>query len=544
MKSLLFLFTLTLSFSLTAQSLTNKERREVDKLVMADIPDGGPGAAVGIVRNGEVIYERYAGLADIKAGRPIDEQTRFNLASNAKQFTSIRALQLIDAGKLSFDDDIRRYLPELYPDLKTPITIKHLINHTSGIRDVYNLWSIQGFTWWKKDFTNDDALALLVKQQALNFPPGSKHLYSNSNYILLAHIIARITGRSFKADADIFFHDLGMPNTSFRDDADTPVPNLARPYFNFDTWKTYKFPTILHGDGSLFGNLRDQLTWEIAVQTRKSPAISAKLLRLSQLPLDTVTDYAYGLENDTYRDRPVRYHDGSTGAWKASTLRFPDEQLAIVEMNNSGKFGTNYLTRRIADALLFEDAPKTEYPLGPDVIGDRLPEADILGTYLDGSDYYYHFVVREGTLLLERNNRNPVALEWETGNIYHEINDPAFKQVFTRTLSGNLEVTAYYPQHNPFTFIKSKNDWAGYDFSGIAGTYYNDELDVSAEIKHKGSKEFTVKVGKRKKEAKMVIPDKLFFRGNPLQIKRTEDGAITGISYTDGRVENLLFARQ
>jgi len=544
MKSLLFLFTLTLSFSLTAQSLTDEERREIDKLVMADIPDGGPGAAVGIVRNGEVIYEKYAGLADIEAKRPITELTRFNLASNAKQFTSIRTLQLIDAGKLSLDDDIRRYLPELYPNLKTPITIKHLINHTSGIRDVNNLWTLQGFTWWKENFTNDDALALLTKQRRLNFPPGSKHLYCNANYLLLTHIIARITERSFRADTDAFFQQLGMPNTSFRDDAEVPVPNMARPYFNFDTWKTYELPASLHGDGALFGNLRDQLTWEVAVQTGESPAISTQLLRLSQLPLDTITDYAYGLENDTYRDRPIRYHDGSTGAWKASTLRFPEEALTIVVLNNSGKFGTNYLARQIADALLFKGIPRKEYPLGPAEIGERIPEADLLGTYLINDSYYYDFVSRDGTLFLERKNRNPVAVEWETGNVYHEINDPAFKQVFTLNSSGELEVTAYYPREEPYTLTKTESNWLNYDFAGITGTYYNEELDVMASIKHKGDKAFSVKLSKREDESKMILPGKLFFRGNPLQVERDEEGEVIGVLYSDRRVENLRFAKR
>lgn len=544
MKPLLFSLIVLFSYSLSAQELTAEERASIEKLVLADIPDGGPGAAVGIIRNGEVIYERYAGLADLKGKRPITELTRFNLASNAKQFTSVRALQLIDAGKLSLGDDIRRYLPELFPELKTPITIKQLINHTSGIRDVYDLWSVQGFTWWKKDFTNDDALTLLVRQRELNFQPGSKHLYSNSNYIVLAHIIARVTGRSFKADTDVFFSKLGMPNTSFRDEQNPPVPDLARPYFSFKTWTTYKLPTTLHGDGGLFGNLRDQLTWETAVQTRESPAISGKLLRLSQLPLDTVTDYAYGLENDTYRDVPIRYHDGSTGAWKASTLRFPEERLSIVVLNNSGKFGTNYLARQIADVLLFKDISQNNYPLGPTVIGERIPEAELLGTYLINNINYYHFVSRNGTLFLERSNRNPVAVEWETGNVYHEIKDPAFKQVFTRDSAGRLEVTAYYPQHDPYTLTKMDDNWTDYDFAGITGDYYNEELDVTASLKYKEGKEFTVKVNKQKADVGMILPGVLFFQGTPLRMVRDTEGKVRAINYTDGRIENLRFVRQ
>lgn len=368
-----------IAFSCSAQPLTPAQQAAIDSLVLADIPEGAPGAAVGIVRGGTVVYERYAGLADLDTGRPIEAATRFNLASNAKQFTSVRALQLADQGKLRLDEDIRRYFPDLLPDVAAPITVGQLINHTSGMRDVYDLWSIQGHTWWKKDYDNGDALALLLRQQDLNFPPGTDHLYSNSNYLLLAAIIARVTSRSFRADMGGFFRSLGMTATAFRDAATVPVPNLARPYFNFGEWTTYDLPATLHGDGGLFGTLRDQLTWEAALQTGQSPSLTTEQLRRSQLPLDTVTNYAYGLENDVYRERPVRYHNGSTGAWKASVIRFPDVDLSIVALNNSGKFFTNYLVRQIADVLLFTGEKRPE--------PNESPDKDTSSAEVDWMDY-------------------------------------------------------------------------------------------------------------------------------------------------------------
>lgn len=133
----------------------------------------------------------------------------------------------------------------------------------------------EGYTWYKKKFTNADAVDLLLRQHDLNFAPGTRHLYSNSNYILLAGIIGQVTGKSFKADMDDFFQSLGFTATTFRDNAKVETPNMALPYFNFDKWITYKLPTSVHGDGALFGNLQDQLLWETTVQTGESPTSTA-----------------------------------------------------------------------------------------------------------------------------------------------------------------------------------------------------------------------------------------------------------------------------
>lgn len=545
MKLFPFLYFFFLLGTLAAQPLTKKQTKTIDELVMADIPDGGPGAAVAVIRDGELVYEKHAGLADIKAKRPITAATRFNIASCAKQFTSVRALQFIDAGKLSLEDDIRKYMPELYPDLKSPINVRHLINHTSGLRDITSLWNIQGLTWWKEPFTNADAVNLLSKQRDLNFPPGSQHSYSNSNYIVLAEIIARITGRSFKEDMDAFFEALEMPATKFRADTSTTIPDLALPYFNFDTWKTYALHAVTHGDGALFSTLRDQITWEIAVQTRQSPGISEKLLRTSQFPLDTVTDYGYGLENGKYRDTHVRYHDGSTGAWKASTLRFPDDKVTILVLNNSGKFGTNYLSRKIADVLLFADAEKAYFPTGPETLGAKLTEEEVLGIYFINATYFYRFIQRDGGLFLERPNRDPVAIEWEAGNVFHEINDPAFKQVFTRNDEGVFEVTAYYPTHDPYSLTRVDNDWSDYDYAGLEGTYYNNELGVTVKVVRKEGMEFSITRMERKKKWSSTIhnPDILSWKGGPMCFSRNDNGEVTGFSFSNDRVKNLRFVK-
>ena len=252
-------------FSLPAQlstTLTVGTTNGLDSLLLRDIPAGGPGTAAGIVIDGQVVYEEYTGLTSLEDSISITPQSRFNVASNGKQFTALAILLLIEDGKLTLDDDVREYLPTLFSEVSDTISIRHLLTHTSGIRDVYDLWSLQGITWWEQTFANTDALELLSRQQELNFKPGTKYLYSNSNYILLAQIIEEVTGQSFTAHTDAMFERLGMPNTSFTEDYTKIDGPIAEPYFSFDTWYNYEWICNIHGDGNLFSTLPDQLHWE------------------------------------------------------------------------------------------------------------------------------------------------------------------------------------------------------------------------------------------------------------------------------------------
>ena len=217
----LIILLLTCSCSLTYAQIENtytlNQLKRLDSIATQDVPKGAPGIATGIVSNGKIVYERVAGYANLVDSTLITRNTRFNKASNGKQFTALAILVLVDEKKISLTDDIRKYLPTIYTKLNSEITIENLLNHTSGIRDVYDLWSLMGLTWWKHTFSNKDVLELVEKQQELNFNPGSKYSYSNTNYILLTVIIEKVTGISFVAYTNDLFKKLNMPNTSFED---------------------------------------------------------------------------------------------------------------------------------------------------------------------------------------------------------------------------------------------------------------------------------------------------------------------------------------
>ncbi|MBC6995127.1 serine hydrolase domain-containing protein [Neolewinella lacunae] len=540
--SLLFLL-FSCAAHLLAQPLTPEQSAAIDQLLLADIPAGGPGGALGIIRNGEIIYIRYAGLADLDTQRPIDASTRFNVASNAKQFTALAVLRLVEAGQLSLEDDIRKYFPKLFPAIEAPITIAQLINHTSGIRDVYNLWSFQGITWWKKTLDNDAALALLHRQRDLNFAPGSQYLYSNSNYLLLTHIVAQVSGQSFRAYTDQLFQDLGMTATRFADDHRDLGPNIARPYFNFDTWTTFKWRTDLHGDGALFSTLPDQLAWELALQRGEAPKFSDALLSRSQQILNASSDYGFGLEHGRYRGVEASWHNGSTGPWDASFLRLPAQQLSIVASDNSGKFGTSALVRAVADVVLADVFTQAAYPTAPSEVGPEIPVEKLLGTYLTDNGFAFKFKLVDSNLVLERNGRNDVVLELEAGNVYHQKFDPAFKQEFTWDAAQGMQVTAYYRAHAPYTLTRADVDWAGYDYEELAGRYHNDELKVSYQISHLGQGRYALKAGKNQREGDLYGRDRLLVQGYNIRFSRNAAGEVVGLLVSDDRVRNLWFAK-
>ena len=335
-------------------SLSTDQINKITEISVRDVPDGAPGIACGIVIDGEIVFEKYAGYANLEDSILIDASSRFNIASNAKQYVAILALQLIEEKRLNLEDDFRMYFEDLFPDIKDRITIRNLLTHTSGIRDVYNLWNLKGLTWWKHSFSNKEAIRLLAEQQDLNFIPGSKYLYSNSNYILLAQLIEKVHGKSFLEVSNDFFQSIGMNNTSFEPDHTKIKGPIASPYFNFNNWVGYDWIWNIVGDGNLFSTLKDQMIWEQVIQGYDADSNLRKIIKISQQPVvgSAIKSYGYGLELADYQGYSHAYHHGGTGAWKATVSRFPNEKISIITMSNSGKTDVVGQNRAIADVIL------------------------------------------------------------------------------------------------------------------------------------------------------------------------------------------------
>lgn len=544
MKSLLssLAFTivfLTHSFSQESTVLSSIKLKKIDSLAIQDVPKGAPGIATGIVKNGKVIYQKTAGFANLKDSVLINPQSRFNIASNGKQFTALAVLVLIEDGKLSLKDEIRKFFPNLYPNLKTKITIENLLNHSSGIRDVYDLWSLKGITWWKQTYGNQDALDLIHQQKELNFIPGSKHSYSNSNYILLAEIIGKASGKSFVDYTSDLFKKLGMPNTSFTSNYKNITGAIASPYFNFNTWTNYNWTCNINGDGNLFSTLEDQLVWETIIQTKKSSYLSSDLIDKSQKLIENsfIKNYGYGLELHDYKGYTYQFHEGATGAWKATVTRFPTESFSIVTLTNSGKTIPSMQTRQIADVLLNVENKKETYLIKPENIGKFISGDEILGVYQTENDFTFQFEKKGDDLFLIRSGRNDTKLVREAANIFHQWNDEAFKQEFNRNVNGEMEVTAYYTSHAPYTLKRKNVDWASFNFSILNGIYKNNETEVSIKIKHKEEKNYSVKIGNQERKGLLIAPNKLLVNDYVLEV----DLANQTLFLNGGRIQKVRF---
>ncbi|HAA18349.1 MAG TPA: hypothetical protein DCP28_06115 [Cytophagales bacterium] len=537
---LLFLLVALATPQLAAQGLTDVQRHLLDSLVTADVRPGSPGLAVGMVQDGNVIYSNYAGLADLESGIAIGPDTRFNLASTGKQFTAFATLRLIQAGKLSLDEKLEGFFPEFDPRISKVLTVRHLLTHTSGLRDQNSLWSLQGITWWKNSFSNEDVMALMAQQTALNFEPGSQHSYSNANYVVLAELVARVTGQDFSQYTQGLLRELNLEASAHEPDH-TAIGPMAVPYFQWDSWESYDWVSDVVGDGAFFSTLTDQLTWEKVLQNQEEDWVKVSQ---SLIPGDEVRTYGYGLEFGEFQGRRLRYHDGSTGAWKATTWRFDDPQLSIVVMTNSGAIVPSWLAAQLAEVMLGTfHAEKSSFPLGPELVGNELAEETWLGTYQTGPDYFYRFVKRKGGYWLERPNRDPVEIEWEAGAVYHEINDPAFKQHFDYDSTGRLQVTAYYPTHDPYSLQRVTGIEGKQDYSPWLGTYRDTDSGAVWQIVAGRRGEIEALRGDRKMSVKQYIPNQLLVGGFRVEATPPEEGNIDTLWVSSSRLHRVKFER-
>ena len=212
------------------QTLPPDVTTKVDKVFEQwDKPDS-PGCALGVYRDGQIVYKRGYGMANLNDDVPITPATVFHVASMSKQFTAASILLLAQQGKLSLDDDVHKYIPEL-PDFGEPITLRHLLHHTSGLRDQWSLLDLAGWRYSQDLITDDDVMSVLVRQKALNFKPGEKYMYSNTGFTLLAIIVKRVSGMSLREfTTKNIFQPLGMTHTHFRDDHEEIIKHDALGY--------------------------------------------------------------------------------------------------------------------------------------------------------------------------------------------------------------------------------------------------------------------------------------------------------------------------
>ena len=310
--------------------------------IFADLTKpGSPGCALGVYRDGKIVYAKGYGLANLEEDVPITPQSVFDIASVSKQFTAASIVLLERQGKLRLDDDIRKYLPEV-PYYSSQgggkITILQLLNHTSGVRDYGNLFPLAGID--DDDVTTDeDALGMIVRQKALNFTPGSEWQYSNSGYLLLSLIVKRVSGKSLKEfAAENIFQPLGMAHTQHRDDHTFLIPRRVQAYSRTQNGgyrlnMSYAEET---GDGMVHTTIEDLQRWDENFYSGKvgGKTFASEMEENGKLNDGRMVEYAKGLRIWTYHGLRAVVHTGGSGGYRAYYIRFPEQHFSVACLCN------------------------------------------------------------------------------------------------------------------------------------------------------------------------------------------------------------------
>jgi CubicO group peptidase (beta-lactamase class C family) len=348
-----------------------------------------PGCALAVVKDGRILYQRGYGMADLEHNVPITPATVFHVASMSKQFTAASIVLLVQEGKLSLDDPVRKYLPEL-PDFGVPITIRQLIYHTSGLRDQWDLLGLAGWRYSLDLITDEDVLAVMSRQRDLNFPPGSRHLYSNTGYTLLAQIVKRVSGQSFREfTTSHMFQPLQMNNTHFRDDHAEVVKNIAygyQPAKGTFLISITNFDTV--GATSLLTTVEDLALWDENFYHPRvgGPAMISQLQERGKLNNGEQLDYAFGLEIGTYRGLATVDHTGGDAGYRSDMIRFPEQHFTAECLCNSAAADPSQLTRRVAEIYLAKEMKPAEAARVENEKGVQLTPEQLIskvGTYLN-----------------------------------------------------------------------------------------------------------------------------------------------------------------
>jgi len=551
----IIIFLMLCQFSSTAQnnqSISDSIKSKIDSLFKQWDSPNTPGGAVGIIRNDSLIYARGYGMADLEQKIPITPQSVFYMCSLTKQFTGYSIALLVRQGKVKLDDDIHVYLPWM-PDFGKKITVSNLLHHTSGIRDDISLAAIAGLSL-DGMLTQGGAIQLLIKQRALNFEPGEKFSYSNSNYVLLAEIVKKVSGQTFRAFVDsAIFKPLAMVNSKIIDDYQEVVTNRVPSYYSPDG-KTYKnnYQNIYTlGDGGLFTNINDMARW--AMNFYDTKAGDQKDIELTthkdRLNNGKENTYAFGIAVDSSRGWKRLSHNGGLAGYNTVINIYPDLKMAFIVFGNGGDGSAYGKPDALAELFIPDARKKSPSP------GKNLFERDSADTYLDNPDKYKiltgDYIEQDGYHLscsLKNNQlwvNDRLLLAHDSG--YHftlSFYSPTQYDFHVTTSSGYLDLNS--PEFDkPLHMIKADRDTISSDamLTQYVGNYYCPELDCNHQIVLKNHRLYFTNNNRPDAAINLYGKDYMQSDGDMDNIKmlRKKNGDIIGFELSDGSIEHLRF---
>ena len=395
-KCFVIIFLITLSTALYAQ--TRQDTIAKIENIFSRYKAEYPGCQLSISRNGQILFSKAWGLADLERNVPLTTNSIIEAGSVSKQFTAAAILLLEQQEKLSLNNDVRKYIPEL-PDYGSIIRIKHLIHHTSGIRDWGSIAELAGWPRTTKTYSNEDALYIICQQKKLNNKPGDEVRYSNSNYNLLAIIIERVSGMSLTDyTAKYIFEPAGMKNTLWCDNYKKIVPNRALAYAKTKKGYETNMPNEnVYGNGGLLTTSEDLLKWNEFYLSGKfgSPSLLANQLALDTLNNGAVSHYAAGLFVQKRYGLSCIYHGGETAGYRCFLESFPQLSLSIAFLSNTSQFDPFDLVEEIA-AIFISNNENTKY---------KQETKQLIVSKLDDiTGWYRNNKTGQGILFLIKNN--------------------------------------------------------------------------------------------------------------------------------------------
>jgi CubicO group peptidase (beta-lactamase class C family) len=543
----------------------------VDQIFERYLKPDSPGCAVAVMKDGEIVYKQGYGLANIEHNVPNLPSTVFNIGSMAKQFTAFAVALLEEEGKLSLDDDMRTYLPEMH-DFGVTITLRHLLHHTSGLRGSFP--ELLALAEWRDTdtTTSDDVSWLLRRQRELNHPPGEEHLYVNSGYVLLARICARVSGQALaEFSKERIFDPLGMTRTVVNDSAVKIIPGRALGYWDDGegAWLFAPLTDTVVGPTNVYSTVEDLARWDDNFYTGAvgGQAVIERMHQPGRLNDGTELDYAFGLmvgPAHQHRGWVVVEHGGGQGGYGSWMVRFPELHMSVVVLFNHFLWEMRDYAIKVADLFLEDKAsagtPVVQQPDGEmsKAPGRTVPPIQLDSEQLEAKAGIYfnptRATVREITFA-------DGQLKWQGLDLVPEAEDhftfevlPDSHVVFTPGPEGRPEGLKLATPSGEYAYDRVERiSPSQAELAVYAGRYYSSELDLYWTIEA-GDDHLAAK--RRKYVDSKLTPlftDAFSDDWEPIMgypttylvvFERGASGTVTGLRVSGTRVRNLRFDRQ
>lgn len=525
----------------------NKAFQKIDSLLSSFEKPNAPGLGIGITQNGKLVYSKGIGLANLEYDIKNSNKTVFSLASIAKQFTSACIWTLIRDEKLSLEDDIHNYLPEL-PIYKFPVKIKHLLNHSSGLSNYHTLMYLKGFDYDLEFYDNKTVLDLASKQKKLNHSPGEKIVYSNTNYTLLAIIIERISKQNLQVYGnEQLFEPLDMTSTLVRTENNTIVKNRAVGYQKIEN-DFYQKPRIQnsYGAGSMGSTILDMVKW-IEILNGKNEKylhLTNFLTSCENLSNGEKANYARGVMVDTYKNLKTISHSGSGWGEQSQLITIPEKDLGIIIFTNLNSINATQLSYQILDILLPNTTSKKENKV---VFKPKHKNYNqFVGDFKEvNSDMKMEIMLENDTLKAKGiQSKNAISLKEIEKNIFARVNNESVKYDFSKITDKNLTISF---GGTPFHFEKTKLiNSKTVLIEEYIGDFYSEELDINYHFFSKENQLFLSYKNHEKIALSTVQKDEFGNNDRTLyHFERNETNSIIKMFLScDGTVKDIEFIKK